>query len=154
MKIVFHKCQLLLALLIAALLLSVSCDEEDPGAFDIKGWILRCEDRCEQLSECNHDQFMWNHGDMDNCKRSCNANLKRAENVEFVETSPKNCVEKLYASLKCIHSLGCSKLTKWKKMDGTDYPCATKEKAANTACKDIFTQTFLKDCNYPFRVTH
>jgi len=132
------------------LLGAASCDDAkaDPGPLDIAGWIGQCEDRCDQLDTCSHDQLVFDHGDLDNCKGSCAYRLDYEDNLEFVEETPAGCLDALYGYVGCVFALGCDELGAWAAgEDGA--PCAGEEAETGAACEGIETGPFLDDCGYP-----
>ncbi|MCK9463776.1 MAG: hypothetical protein M0R80_29505 [Proteobacteria bacterium] len=130
--------------------LAAACADaaKDPGPFDIDGWIGQCEDRCEQQSSCEPEEFLFYHGDMDNCLRDCPYYLERDENLAFVEETPDACLEALYAQVKCVFHMSCDDLDSWD-VDNSHSHCGEETTAAEEACAGIDVGGFLQDCGWP-----
>ena len=143
--------RVLVSFQLCALLVCISCDdgEKDPGPLVAQGWIARCENRCDQMEKCNYDQFVFDHGDWDNCYRACESRLTRDENVQFIEQTPDACLQALYSDVKCVFALNCENLSAWEDMSGDSYPCSSDDNAADNACEGIVTDDFLEDCGFP-----
>lgn len=143
--------RVLVLLQMCALLLCISCNQgkKDPGPFVIDGWIERCESRCDQMEKCNYDQFLFDHGDWDNCYRACESRLTGDMNMQFIEQTPDACLQALYSDVKCVFGLQCEDLAAWKNMSPDDYPCSSEDNAANNACEGSSTEDFLDDCGFP-----
>ena len=136
------------AIVVSTLTSVVSCEEEDPGPFVVDGWIDRCHDSCDQQLECTYDQLVFDHGDIDNCKRTCGVQLERGANLAFIDETPESCLEALYADLKCIFGLSCASLSAWKdKAEG--YPCQAEGQAVEHACAGVDYEEFREICEYP-----
>jgi len=134
---------------------ATACDDDksDPGPLVAEGWILRCESRCEQMEKCEPDQFTWEFGNPSLCNDRCETSLTGIDATAFIDEAPDECLEALYADVKCIFALGCSKLSEWKDATAadTDYPCASKDQAASMACEGIYTDDFLDAVGYPLK---
>ncbi len=148
--------RVLVTLQLCALLLCISCNEgeKDPGPFVAEGWIARCESRCDQMEKCNYDQFLFDHGDWDNCYRACESRLTGDVNVQFIEQTPDACLQALYSDVKCVFALRCEDLSAWKDMGGDSYPCSSEDIAADNACEGIVIEDFLEDCGFPVETDH
>ena len=136
---------------LSVLLFLFSCEEgeKDPGPFVVDGWILQCETHCDQLNDCSYNQLLFDHGDLDNCKRSCEERLTDDDNLLFIDETPEDCLQSLYDQLKCIVNLGCDDYQLWKSQDGEDYPCMSKIEDAYIDCDGVETDDFLSDCGMP-----
>lgn len=129
---------------------AISCDEgSDPGPFDMDGWIGQCEDRCDQLDKCVHDQLVFDHGDLDNCKGSCEYRLDYDDDHVFLEETPDECLQAMYDYVRCVFHLGCDDLTTWATGDGEDIPCADLEDQMYSECDGEDIMWFLDDAGYP-----
>ena len=138
------------ASLALAACLAVACSEDpkkDPGPFDIDGWIGRCEDRCRQESSCEPEEFLFYHGDMDNCLRDCPYYLETEQNLAFLEETPAACLEALYAVVRCVFDLGCDDLATWF-IDNPSASCGEETTAARQACEGLDVADFLEDCGW------
>ena len=136
--------------MMAAMAMFASCDDEtDPGLMDIDGWIGQCEDRCDQLDECSHDQLVFDHGDLDNCKRSCEYRLDYEDNLEVLESTAEECLAAAYDYLDCVYGLGCDDLTTWTTSQGEDRPCTDEELEMYTDCEGESIGGLLDDAGYP-----
>jgi hypothetical protein len=139
-------------LLACQITICAACDEaaKDPGPFDIDGWIALCEDRCDQLDECNYDQLVYDHGDLDNCKATCTYRLDYEADLAFLDETGEGCLEALYAQLGCIFHLSCVDLSQWNTASqGEDHPCSEKEAEAASACEGVDSSWFTFDCGLP-----
>jgi hypothetical protein len=130
--------------------LAAACASEPQvaGPLEIRGWIDLCETRCNQEADCAPEELLFYHGDLDNCLYDCGYYLERDEHVAFVEETPDECLEALYAQVSCVFHLGCDQLSAWEDAaDGT--PCDETTAAADAACDGIDAEAFLLACGWP-----
>ncbi len=140
------------AIVLFALASLASCQEKDPGPFVVEGWIARCHDSCDQQLSCAYAQLLFDHGDIDNCKRTCGAQLERDENLAFIDDTPDACLETLYAELHCVFALSCEGLSSFKRRD-PGAPCEAETAAVATACANLPYRAFREICEYPIVAT-
>jgi len=138
-----------IAIMVTMAFIASCSDEADPGPLDIDGWIGQCEDRCDQLNECSYDQLVFDHGDLDNCKGSCEYRLDYEDNLETLESTSEECLAAAYDYLDCVYGLGCDDLTTWATSQEDDRPCSGEELEMYTTCEGYSIGGLLDDAGYP-----
>ena len=119
---------------------------QDPHA--IGAWVGACEDRCHQQHSCDLDQFLFDHGNLDNCTGDCAYFLETATDEQLVDEVDDACLEALWAEVRCVYGLGCDDLQSWED-GGASAPCADEGTARAAACAGIDLDDFLLDCGWP-----